>query len=174
MWPLYLSAWRVGSGGSTAQVVHMNSGRKRLANGLEMCMHSPIPGEADDYLGESYLGTYCVDSRTIKFLLRQTGQALQRSITRFWQPISPAKRLAMCLHWLIHGITLTSLASYIALVRQLQMPLCMLQFLFLKTFWCLLQLVFLWTWTRRCDEWFSGYCAAADVRRCWGWPILVF
>ena len=101
----------MGSGGSTEQAVHMNSGRKRLANGIEMRRHSPIPGEADDYLGERYLGTYCVDSRTIQFLLRQTGQALQRSIPRFWQPTSPAKRLALCLHWLVHGITLTSLAK---------------------------------------------------------------
>ena len=35
----------MGSGGSTEQAVHMNSGRKRLANGIEMRRHSPIPGE---------------------------------------------------------------------------------------------------------------------------------
>ena len=55
----------------------------------------PMPGEADDYVDERYLRTYCVDSRTFQFLLRQTGQALWRSITRFWQPTSPAKLLAM-------------------------------------------------------------------------------
>ena len=71
----------------------------------------PIPGEADDYLDKRYLRTYCVDSKTFQFLLRQTGQALQRSITRFRQPISPAKRLAMCLHRLAHGITFDQLGE---------------------------------------------------------------
>ena len=40
MWPLYLSGWRVGGGRSIEQAVHMDSGRKRLANGIEMRRHS--------------------------------------------------------------------------------------------------------------------------------------
>ena len=40
MWPLYLSGWRVGVALSTEQTVHIDSGRKRLANGIEMRRHS--------------------------------------------------------------------------------------------------------------------------------------
>ena len=39
MWPLYLSGWRVGGARSTEQPVHMDSGRKRLANGIERRRH---------------------------------------------------------------------------------------------------------------------------------------
>ena len=63
----------------------------------------PILGEADDYLDKRYLRTYRVDSRTFQFLLRQTGQALQRLITRFratnFPCQTPCNVLALACPW---------------------------------------------------------------------------
>ena len=72
----------------------------------------PIPGEADDYLDKRYLRTYRVDSRTFQFLLRQTGKALQRSITRIRQPIPLPKALQCACTGLPMASLLTSWASY--------------------------------------------------------------
>eukprot|EP00117_Sycon_ciliatum_P014843 scpid34720/ scgid14937/ Putative nuclease HARBI1; Harbinger transposase-derived nuclease len=70
-----------------------------------------MPGDADDYLDMRYLRTYRVDCRTFEFLLRQTCNDLQQESTRFRTPVPPAKRLAICMHWLAHGLTFDQLGE---------------------------------------------------------------
>ena len=69
----------------------------------------PVPGDADDYVDTRYLRTYRVDYRTFQLLCQLTERDLELATTRFRAPVPPAKRLAMCLHWLAHGMTFDQL-----------------------------------------------------------------
>ena len=71
----------------------------------------PVPGDADDYVDTRYLRTYRVDYRTFQFLCQLTERDLELATTRFRAPVPPAKRLAMCLHWLAHGMTFDQLGE---------------------------------------------------------------
>ena len=72
----------------------------------------PVPGEAEDYLDLRCSRTYRVDHRTFQFLLQLVGRDLEHSLTRFRTPVAPAKRLAMCLHWLAHAKTFDQLGDH--------------------------------------------------------------
>ena len=70
-----------------------------------------VPGDADDYVDTRYLRTYRVDYRTFQLLCQLTERDLELATTRFRAPVPPAKRLAMCLHWLAHGMTFDQLGE---------------------------------------------------------------
>ena len=52
-----------------------------------------------------------MDYRTFQFLCQLTERDLELATTQFRAPVPPAKRLAMCLHWLAHGMTFDQLGE---------------------------------------------------------------
>ena len=98
-WSIYRSVSQLGFWETKVHQWH------RIANAV------PVPGEAEDYLDLRYLRTFRVDHRTFQFLLQLVGCDLEHSMTWFRTPVAPAKRPAMCLHWLAHAKTFDRLGE---------------------------------------------------------------